>query len=243
MEDKIPEYIAKIVESEVAKRAYDQGLSGTISEIGKMGTNVVKTLRLFTLPLQLASTLQDRISASLNRVRDKVPVERQQQSPPQIAGPVFEHMRYLDEEDVLTQMFEELLARSIDRDRIKEAHPSFVHLISQLSRDEALILLELRSNNFEVVDVLDLDRKQDRFVNRRVEKSTIPADKLFYPENVELYYSHLESLSLVQWPVFRQDPIPSSGTQTGIRRFSKMHLTEFGKLFVSACIPDSGFRL
>lgn len=236
------EAIAALVNSEVARRLYEDGGSGAVTEAGKLGTDIVKTVLLFAAPFQLLATLQDRLAASLDRVRSKVPLDRQQEAQSQIVGPVLEHMKYLPEEDVVAQMFEELLARSIDTDRVAEAHPSFVHIVSQLSRDEAVILRELSARDFEVVDVLDLDKRNNRFVNRRVESSTLPEELLFRPQSIELYYSHLESLSLVQWPVVDQKPIHSNGEQVGIRRQSRMHLTEFGRLFAKACIPAEGFR-
>ena len=50
-------------------------------------------------------------------------------------------------------------------------------------------------------------------------------------------------LSLVTWPVLKQDAIlDENNKQTGLRRRSKMMLTDFGKLFVSVCIPNEGFR-
>jgi hypothetical protein len=242
MEDQVPDVVAKLIESEIAKQIYIQGASGIITEVGKIGTDVAKTLRLFTLPLQLFSTLQDRVELLLENARKKVPEPRQQLAPPQIVGPILEKIKYIPRDDELFQMFEELLARSIDKDRVEEAHPSFVHIISQLSRDEALLLYELKSGSFEVIDVLDLNKKENRFENRRIEKSTIPDQQLFYKNKVELYYSHLESLSLVEWPVYKQDPIVENGIQKGIRRFSKMMLTEFGKIFITACIPANGFK-
>jgi hypothetical protein len=58
-----------------------------------------------------------------------------------------------------------------------------------------------------------------------------------------MYYSHLESLNLVKWPVIKEDIIKDeSNFQTGIRRYSKMYLTDFGKYFVKAYVPESGFR-
>jgi hypothetical protein len=241
MSDPLPEYVSKIIESEIAKQFYQQGLSGTVTEAGKLGTDVLKTLRLFTLPIQVLSTAQDKIEKILENARNKVPENRQQSAPSQLAGPILEKIKYLPNDDELTKMYEELLARSIDKDRINEAHPSFIHIISQLSRDEAYLLFELKSKSFEVVDTLDYIQSQNKFVNRKIEKNTIPEDKLFYKDNVELYYSHLESLSLVNWPVYKQDPIIIAGTQTGLRRFSKIELTDFGKLFIKACIPENGF--
>ncbi len=241
MSDQIPEYVAKIIESEVAKQVYQQGLSGTITEVGKLGTDIMKTLRLFTLPIQILSTFQDRVEKIFINARNKVPEIRQQVAPSQIVGPILENIKYLPEEDELTKMYEELLARSIDKDRINEAHPSFVHIISQLARDEAYLLFELKDKSFDVTDTLDYIQEENIFINRKIEKNTIPIEKMYYKENIELYYSHLESLSLVNWPVYKQDPIIIQGKQTGLRRFSKIELTDFGKLFIKACIPEEGF--
>ena len=126
--------------------------------------------------------------------------------------------------------------------QIQTIHPSFSHIITQLSRDEAIILYRLKDSTFEVVDKMDLNQSENRFENRQIEQSNLPTRDLYLPEKLDLYYSHLESLSLVLWPVYKQDPIKDpNGKQTGIRRYSRMHLTEFGRLFIDACIPEKGF--
>ena len=90
---------------------------------------------------------------------------------------------------------------------------------------------------------MDLDHEKKRSFNRKIEKTTIPVDKLLFPNKAEMYYSHLDSLSLVKWPVTKEDYLrDDKEVQTGIRRYSKMHLTEFGRFFVNACIPEGGFR-
>jgi hypothetical protein len=91
--------------------------------------------------------------------------------------------------------------------------------------------------------MLDLNEKEQRFENRKVEESTIPLSELLQPDQLGLSYSHLHFLNLVEWPVEKQDPIrDEQGRQTGVRRSSSMRLTEFGRLFVSACVPQGGFR-
>lgn len=88
---------------------------------------------------------------------------------------------------------------------------------------------------------MDLNRQANRFENHMVITSTIPKEKLANPEAFNIYYAHLESLSLIKWPVTNEVPIHIEGQQTGTKRNSKIHLTDFGKLFVAACIPESGF--
>ena len=85
---------------------------------------------------------------------------------------------------------------------------------------------------------MSLDKSQNRFYGRKEEKNDVPREELLYPENFSIYYTHLDSLGLVTWPVYKQDPIVKDGIQTGIRRFSKLHLTEFGESFIKTCIPN-----
>jgi hypothetical protein len=162
----------------------------------------------------------------------------------EIVGPTLEKLQYVREGSELWDMFEEVLTKSVDSEAQASIHPSFSHIISLLSRDEAWILYRLRDRNFEVVDYLDYDRAENKFKNRAIEKSELPNDELFLPNQMDLFYSHLESLNLVTWPVEKQDPVVAvaGGPQTGIRRYSKMMLTDFGRLFVAACIPAEGFE-
>jgi len=238
--------IGEALDSKVAEKAYDDAASKPAKQIGKLLEDVFKTVRLLSFPLQMTAAIQDQLENKLKntseRVVNKVPLQRRIDSQLQIVGPIYEHIKYMDDDKILYELFEELLARSIDSDRIEEAHPSFIHIISQLSHDEAIILFELKKNDFEVVDTLDLDHEKNRFVNRKIEKTTIPVDKLLFPNKAEMYYSHLESLSLVSWPVYKEDYIRVGDRQTGLRRYSKMILTEFGKFFVNACVPEGGFR-
>jgi hypothetical protein len=234
--------IGEALNSKVAEKVYDDVGSKPAKQIGELAEDAVKSARLVLFPLQVAAAIQEKFEKTLERVVSRVPSERQIKPQLQIVGPIFENIKYLEDSTILYEMFEELLARSIDSGRIEEAHPSFIHIISQLSRDEALILFELKKSDFEVIDTMDLDQEKNRFINRKIEKTTIPIDKLSSPNKVEMYYSHLASLSLVEWPVFKQDPILNGERQIGIRRYSKMNLTEFGKFFVNACVPENGFR-
>lgn len=238
----IPDGLDKLLPAKVVEKAYDDIASPPAKELGKAAVDVVKTARLLLAPFQLAAAFQDRFERVVERIRTRVPEERQRPPPAEVVGPALRQMQYLDEGNPLWLMFEELLTQAIDADTTSKVHPSFAQLISQLSRDEAVILYRLRFGEFKVVDTLAYDRAQNRFSDRRVEQSSLPTDDLQHPHQMNLYYSHLESLSLVQWPVEKQEPIMNEGIQTGVRRYSTMGLTEFGRLFVLVCIPEVGFR-
>lgn len=237
------EQLGKLVPKETIGKLYDDMLSGPAKEIGKLGTDAVKAARLLLAPLQVAAAFQQRFENMAKRIAERVPSDRQTSPPPELTGPALEHMRYLEDTSALWTMYEEILTKSVDRDRNAGIHPAFTHIISQLSRDEAWILYRLRERPFAVKDSLDFDRNENKFHNRIIISSELPKDELYVPEMTEVMYSHLESLSLVTWPVEKQTPLFSTpGVQTGIIRESRMMLTEFGRFFVAACIPEAGFE-
>jgi hypothetical protein len=234
--------VKALLSEKVVEDVYEDVMSGAAKEIGGLGTDLVKTARLLLAPIQFAAAYQDRLRRVIERIANKVPDGQRVEPPPEVVGPAIERMKYVSEDSPLWEMFEELLTKSIDRDRVGTIHPSFTLIISQLARDEAVILALLGKGDFEITDYLDYNSTVNRFENRKIEKSNLPTSDLYLPEQLDLYYSHLESLNLVAWPVYKQDPVKNrSDIQIGIRRCSRMHLTDFGKLFVSACVPVTGF--
>ena len=72
----------------------------------------------------------DRWQRYLKRIADKVPEQRLVEDHPQLAGTVMESLRYVPEESFTAEMFLNLLARAIDKERVSEAHPAFAYIIS-----------------------------------------------------------------------------------------------------------------
>jgi hypothetical protein len=138
------EKFSNILGADTAKKVYEDGLSDSTKEVGKTLTDIIKSARLFTFPFQLLATYQNRLSAYLQKVQDSVPQESQIQSAPEICGPVIENLRFVREGSYLEGLYLNLLMRSIDKDRVDEAHPAFVKIIEQLSRDEAYILSKIK---------------------------------------------------------------------------------------------------
>lgn len=233
-ETKIIEAAAR---SPVVEKTYDDALSPGLKELGKVGSDLIKTARLFLAPLQIAAAYQDRLERFLRELNERVPEERRIEVAAEIAGPALESMRYLDEQSALWKLFKELLFKASDRASVELVHPAFLQIIKQLTRDEAHLLFRLQKGEFQVVDTLDLNKETNRFENRTIELSAIPEDELEVKGAMSIYHAHLESLSLVEWPITRQDPIMENGVQLGVRRYSKISLTEFGRLFVAACVP------
>ncbi|CAK1771003.1 DUF4393 domain-containing protein [Vibrio crassostreae] len=239
--------VEKVINSKVVEKAYDDAISSPMVEISKVGVDVVKSARLLLAPLQIAASFQDRLEEFLLKMNERIPEQELIQAPAEVSSVSLEKMKYLDSDNPLWKMFEELLINASSSKNQSSVHPSFATIISQLSPDEAVMLYELNFNDFYIEDKLELNHENNHFENRVITKNSIPLDLLSNPDSIEIYYAHLESLSLVQWPVIREDPTwdtdvrSKQRTQLGVVRQSKMTLTDFGRLFVKATVPVGGF--
>ncbi len=187
------ESLGKLVPKNTIDKLYDDALSAPAKEIGKLSTDALKTARLLLAPLQFGAAFQDRLEKICERIGQRIPEERRVQAPLEIVGPTLEKMRYVCEDTLLWDMFEEILTKSIDSEARPSIHPSFGHIVSLLSRDEAWILYRLRERQFKIVDYLDFDREANRFSNRIVEQSDMPSEELFLPKFLELSFLSWQS--------------------------------------------------
>ena len=238
------EKFSNILGADTVKRVYEDGLSQPVQEGGKAMTDLMKATRLFTAPIQFLAAYQDRLTKYLDKVREGVPLERQIEAPPSMSGPILERIKYLEEDNYLTNLYLSLLQKAIDKEKIGEAHPAFFHIIDQLSPDEAMILYVLGDNPIHydyTMDLLKSEEGREFWGAQIVVYDTTPKEKLTFLEHFDMYISHLESLNLVTWPIMEQDPIleeiDGKKTQTGILSKSIIQLSKFGDLFVKACIP------
>ncbi|SEN11566.1 protein of unknown function [Mucilaginibacter gossypiicola] len=235
------EKLGNILGAETIKRIYEDGFSGSVQEAGKMLTDLMKSLRLFTLPFQLSANYQDRITKYFEKVRASVPEANQIQAPASISGPIIERLKYLEENNYLTDLYLNLLSRAIDKERINDAHPAFFHIIDQLSPDEAMLLYALSKDCIYYDYTMDLREDGKRFINTIVKKDTTPKEKIVFLENFNMYIEHMKSLNLVFWQKTHEEAIRVEKKQTGTYIHTQIELTEFGSWFVKACIPENGF--
>jgi len=76
------ETIGNLLPKETIGKAYDDALSGPAQQLGKFGTDALKTARLILAPLQIAAAFQDRLekmcerTASACRRKDELSLRR-----------------------------------------------------------------------------------------------------------------------------------------------------------------------
>ncbi len=98
--------LGKVANSKLVQNVYaDLNKAGATEQGAKLAADTIKALRLFTAPLQLLALGQDLLEKRLERVRNKVPEERQIEAHPQIAGPILQNLRFMVDGDILTEMY------------------------------------------------------------------------------------------------------------------------------------------
>lgn len=233
----LPDGLEKMLPVE---KIYDDLASPATKEIGSAVRSAVKASRFLLAPIDYLAAQHDRWENFLKRVSDQVPKERLVDAHPQIAGKAIEGLKYLEQESILAELFVNLLARAIDKDRVSEAHPAFASIISQISPDEAFILFTLSKKQYRLVEYASYDTQTNTFGTRVEKLQEFPVAKLAYPQNYQMYASHLHSLNLAG--IFQrgnQEAVLMGGRQIGTNIISYAQLTSFGELFAKACMPET----
>ena len=118
-------------------------------------------MKVLLSPLSLViwgyEQLQEQFVPEVERKLEGVPEDRRIEPPLLISGPTVEALRFAGGTPELRELFANLLATAIDAETARDAHPSFVDTIRQLSPDEARILKYMRSEGYE--PIVNLERK------------------------------------------------------------------------------------
>jgi hypothetical protein len=245
--------LLKAIPAEVIKAGYDDAVSPALKETGKFGEDVVKTLRLVLFPLQFLAACQDRLAQHLRRSIERVPKDRRVVPVESLALPIVEQLKFHDEKSIVGDMFVNLLARAMDRERVGEAHPAFVQIVSQLAPDEAVLIRQiakarpsayLRPPNQSTVVLLKDERTAMIHASglssghkQLLQSIAICPEDLAQPELVYTYIEHLVSLGIVSYT-----DKPWSDTFKGVRKsgfdFWFITLNGLGELFYRACLNE-----
>lgn len=238
---------------ELAPQIYQDGLHPAVKQIGGLCEDAMKTFRLIAFPLMLGRVGFHRFDSWCKRLSNEVDEKNMQEAQPNILLPALAGLAINPDETLLGEMFFNILKSSIDKTKQKFLSPAFPKILEQLSKDEAVMLVLLKRQNYRFHIKLDLDRQQNHFINEQTILDEFPKEKLEFQENLWIYNDHLHNLNLSGcWEYKQQEPIYSgriieqgSGAfscqvpeQIGIKRFMEFRLTDFGKHFVEACISS-----
>jgi Abortive infection alpha len=242
--DPTAEFAKELARQIPIKAVYQDVVAPAATQAGQLAADIVKTIQLALAPFQFLGAYQDRLRNFISTSVGRVPEPRRVSPAAQILGPIVEGVRYEPEGTPIDAMFSELLSRSMDSERVDEAHPSYPLIIKQLSSDEAKILSSLNGQQYDYVYSMPYDDKTRLFrpKDRVLEVDDLPKNDLRFPDNIPFYLEHLNQLGLAgiyqegnQVPLYESPP----AKQIGVRVFSKYRLSPFGVRFVHACIGVS----
>lgn len=133
-------------------KSASEAIQTNFPETAKQTDEVLSTVvgffnHVVLYPVKKASlTFRYKLEAfgdDMKKKTEDIPDENLQVPPASIAGPILEALRYTYDEEKLREMYENLLASSMDNRKISQAHPFFVDAIRQMSSFDAKLIAEI----------------------------------------------------------------------------------------------------
>jgi len=160
--DKVPERAIGALGDilRIASESPDAREAGATA--GKSLKIISDTIHTVLLPLAVVNYgvqkfqtyVSQRFAPELQSALAGTPAENITEPSPMIAGPTLSALVYAHEENDIRELFIQLLASSMDRDRKRAAHPAFVEIIKGLDPGEVAILRSvLRIGELPVVEL------------------------------------------------------------------------------------------
>lgn len=141
----------------IGREAYKDVGRPILAPVGKtLGTAVEVLLAPVDIILGGLKGGLDRLKARLGRKLESVPEDRRLAAPATIAAPAALQYALLgegDEVEDLREMFENLLMASMDSEKVANAHPAFVSVISQMTQEDAWIAKSITQQDYAACDV------------------------------------------------------------------------------------------
>ena len=138
-----------------AIKSASDAIQSNIPETAKQTDGALSTVvgffnNVVMYPVKMANlTFKYKLEQFEKDLQDKIkdiPSENLQIPPTMIAGPALEALRYAYDEEELREMYENLLASAMDKQKISQTHPSFVDAIRQMSPFDAKLIAEIANH-------------------------------------------------------------------------------------------------
>lgn len=246
---------------------YKDAIQPAAKQIGKGLETIAKAMQVALEPLVGLVWGYDRFKEQfLIPVAEKlrnVPPDRITTPSFHVAGPIIEALRFTGHEESLRELYANLLATSLDAETTKNAHPSFVDIIKNMSPDEARIIrLFSTRNEFPSID-LKAVQEGKRHVFSVVVRNFSDIGREAACEHRDLVPSYLDNLcrlGLLEFPPVTKladeavyealesaDELASAKEQINAvsdRRIEfdrkVVEITTLGQQFCQACVIEKG---
>jgi hypothetical protein len=263
--DPLSTAVKTLSHSGVLKEIYGDLAKPGVSQVGRALGTVLGLGNTVLWPIYLLNEVARlKLESNLQRFREKlelVPLEKVSNIPPEIGVPIVEKLAYVTDKE-LQEMYTDLLAKASVTDTQSEAHPSFVHVINNISPDEAVLLRQfMRNNGVEPsVRIRLVNPSSGQWIELAAVHIGLDVEtKLLYPGNASAYVHNLLGLGLLnllpeipaslssRYPEITQDARSKFSSIRLLDGFTELQLTHgkvevtrYGWMFLSACLGGKG---
>lgn len=168
---------------------YKDAIQPAAKQVGKSLETVTKCVNLAFKPLEGLIWGFDKIESFISkRVTEKlknVPKENITTPPLEVAGPTIEALKFSGPNSNLRELYANLLATSMDKETMDQAHPGFVEIIKNLTRDEASLLQAFITQRF--YPLIDIKAKSTENIGAK----TIISNYSHFHKKVKFHRSDL----------------------------------------------------
>lgn len=233
----------------------------SVTAVGKALGTVFEFSTSFLLPVKLLNEkFKLNFTKRLDEYKEKleqIPDEKQCEVHPQIGTPIIEKLSYTTNDEI-SDLFTTLLANASNIDMVNTAHPSFVSMIERMSPDEARILKYLRGKTEILYCTFNGNVLEGKgYQTLACHVTLLPNEvDLEFPENTNAYLANFISLGILidmssiskvdktiynkireKWGLKQKESqlVPNIFKSISVKE-SFFEVTDFGKLFIQACI-------
>jgi hypothetical protein len=181
------------------QRVYPDLLQPGVVQVGKAIGDILEGMLLpITEWKEKRKALFQRRMEIFRSQLEGLPQEKIAHIPSDLGLPVLEKLSYIEDE-VISQLFLNLLATAANEETQNMAHPSFMRVIESLSADEAKLLLNFREKNWVICMQWMRENTKtgiQKFYGARYGRLAETQD-LQFPKNMEVYLSNFVGLGIV----------------------------------------------
>lgn len=240
---------------------YNDLAQPSITAVGKALGTVFEFSTSFLLPIKLLNekfklNFKKRIDEYKEKL-EQIPEEKQCEVHPQIGTPIIEKLSYTTNDEI-ADLFTTLLANASNIDMVNTAHPSFVNMIERMSPDEARILNFIKGKEDIEYCIFKGDSLDGNgYIILYDHITTIDSEvELIFPQNINAYLANFISLGILidmndqclveeknynqiqeihKLEELKEKLVPNTYKSISVKK-SFFRVTDFGKLFIKACI-------
>ncbi len=239
---------------DILPEIYKDLLQPAVKESGENLLTVAKAVSIAFSPLKGAiwgfEKIQDWILVKLTEKLSKTCPDNIQSPRMNVAGQILIKLPFFKDEAELREMFANLLAAAMNKDKANLAHPSYVTIIQQLTSDEAKILKWITENSMRGIAFEKVNSQGTPLKGyERIEKQFKEVCSLSEVSNLDLsdaYLENLQRLNILKESTWSElEYIPEHDDHHGVHGPSveqeiqkELHVTEFGGQFLLTCVKD-----